>query len=132
MITAAKKQNIVIQYLIWQLFDVPKGLIGAWKNFLLFNLNYFSIVLLFKTLFSPWRKYKWSYGRGFDIGRYLETFFSNLVSRILGAIIRSFLIFIGLMAEIFIVFAGLIVFIGWLIMPAFLIAGLIFGFKIIL
>ena len=132
MITAAKKQNIVIQYLIWQLFDVPKGLIGAWKNFLLFNLNYFSIVLLFKTLFSPWRKYKWSYGRGFDIGRYLETFFSNLVSRTLGAIIRSFLIFIGLMAEIFIVFAGLIVFIGWLIMPAFLIAGLIFGFKIIL
>ena len=27
--------------------------------------------------------------------------------------------------------AGLIVFIGWLIMPAILIAGLIFGFKII-
>jgi len=131
MITAAKRQNILIQYLIWQFFDVPGELIRAWKNFLLFNLNYFSIPLLIKTFFSYWRRYKWSYGRGFDIGRYLEVFFSNLISRVLGAVVRSFLIFFGIIVEIFIVFAGFVVFISWLIMPAFLIAGLIFGFKII-
>mgnify|MGYP001562623821 CR=1 FL=1 len=128
---ASFAKNIVFLWLSWQFFEVPKELLKGWKNFLLFNLNYFSISLLFKTLFSPWRKYKWSYGKGFDIGRYLEAFFSNLISRVLGAIVRSFLLLIGLIAEIFIVFAGLIVFIGWLIMPAFLIAGLIFGFKII-
>jgi len=131
MLEAAKKQNIVIQYLIWQFFDVPGELIKAWKNFLLFNLNYFSISLLVKTFFSHWRRYKWFYGKGFDIGRYLEVLFSNLISRVLGAIIRSFLLLIGLMVEIFIILAGLIVFAGWLIMPALLIAGLIFGFKII-
>jgi len=131
MLEAAKKQNIVIQYLIWQFFDVPGELIKAWKNFLLFNLNYFSISLLVKTFFSHWRRYKWFYGKGFDLGKYFEVFFSNLISRVLGAIVRSFLLLIGLIVEIFIVLAGLIVFVGWLIMPALLIAGLIFGFKII-
>jgi len=131
MIEAAKRQNMVTQYLIWQFFDVPRELIKAWKNFLLFNSNYFSIPLLIKTFFSYWRRYKWSYGRGFDIGRYLEVFFSNLISRVLGAVVRSFLIFFGSIVEIFIVFVGFIVFIGWLINPVILIAGLIFGFKII-
>jgi len=132
MTTAAKKQNIVFQYLVWQFFDVPKDLLLVWKNSLLFNLNYFSVFSLFKTLFSPWRKYKWSYGKGFDIKRYFEVLFSNLVSRFLGAIVRSFLIFAGLTVEIFIVFLGFIVFAGWLLLPAILVSGFIFGFKVIL
>ena len=123
---------VIIQYLTWHFFDVPREIIKAWKNFLLFNLNYFSISLLFKTLFSHWRKYKWSYGRGFDIKRYFEVFFSNLISRILGAAVRSFLILFGLMAEIFIIFAGLIILIAWLVMPLLLVAGFVFGFNIIL
>jgi len=103
----------------------------AWKNFLRFNLNYFSISLLLKTLFSHWRKYQWSYGRGFDIKRYAEVFFSNLISRVIGAIIRFFLILIGVVAEIIIVLAGIIVFLGWLLLPVLLLAGLWFGFKLL-
>lgn len=131
MIETAEKQNIVIQYLSWQFWEVPREILKAWRNFLLFNLNYFSIPLLIKTFFSHWRRYQWSYGRGFDIGRYFEVFFSNLISRILGAIVRSFLLIIGLIVEFFIIAGGLIVFLSWLILPAILIAGLIFGFKII-
>jgi len=83
---------ILIQYLSWHFFDVPKDILRGWKNFLKFGLNYFSISLLFKTLFSHWRKYRWFYPKGFDIGKYIEVFFSNLISRILGAILRIFLI----------------------------------------
>jgi len=125
-------ENILIQYLSWQFFDVPKKLIKVWKNFLLFNLNYFSILLLIKTLFAPWRRYKMSYGRGFDIGRYFEAFISNLIFRTLGAIVRIFLIIIGLFAEVFIILAGIIVFFGWLVLPIVLITGLIFGLKVLI
>ncbi len=97
-----------------------------------FNLNYFSVPLLLKTFFSHWRKYKWSYGRGFDVGRYFEAFFSNLISRVLGAIIRSIMIFLGLITEIFVLLLGLIVFVGWLILPALLIFGIYHGFRILL
>lgn len=124
-------QNIFFQYLSWQFFEMPGNLIKAWKNFLKFNLNYFSIPLLLKTLFSPWRRYKWSYPQGFDIGKYLEVFVSNLISRILGAIMRIFLIVSGLVFEIFLIFGGIVVFLGWLILPFLLILGFYYGFKIL-
>lgn len=130
MIEVAKKQNILFQWLSWQFFEVPGNILKAWKNFLKFNLNYFSIPLLLKTLFSPWRRYKTSYGRGFDIGRYFEVLLSNLIFRGLGAIMRSFLIIIGLLVEIFIIFGGLIIFFGWLILPILLALGLVFGFRV--
>ncbi len=125
-------QNIIFQYISWQFFDVPKNILKAWKNFLKFNLNYFSVPLLLKSFFSPWKKYKVSYGKGFDIGKYLEAFFSNLIFRILGAIMRSFVIIIGLIVEVFIIFAGPIIFFGWLVLPALLIFGFIFGIKILI
>ena len=132
MITeVAKKTNIFFQWLFWQFFEMPGNILKAWRNFLLFNLNYFSILLLLKTFFSPWRRYKWSYGKGFDATRYLEAFFSNLISRILGAVMRSFLIFIGLLVEIFIIFAGAIIFLGWLVLPLILIFGIYHGFRIL-
>jgi len=125
-------ENIFLQWLSWHFFDVPRSILIAWKNFLRFNLNYFSIPLLLKTLFSPWRRYQFTYGKGFDIGRYFTVFFSNLIFRLLGAVMRGFLIIIGLLVEIFIIFAGFIVFLGWLILPILLIFGLYHGFRILL
>ena len=126
------QQNILISYFIWYFFDVPREILRGWKNFLLFNLSYFSIPMLLKTFFSHWRQYKWSYGRGFDISRYLEAFFSNLISRILGAIMRAVLIFIGVLSEILIFIFGMILFLGWIFLPVFIIYGLYFSVKIIL
>jgi len=125
-------QNIFFQWLSWQFFDVPIDILKAWKNFLKFNLNFFSVPLLIRTLLSHWRQYKWYYPRGLKIGKDLEVFASNLISRILGAIMRSFLILVGLFVEIFIFFIGLIIFLGWLILPILLIWGLYYGFRILL
>jgi len=129
MVEVSLTKNILVQYLIWYFFDVPKEILRGWKNFLLFNLNYFSFFLLLKTFFSHWRQYRWSYGRGFDISRYLEAFFSNLISRILGAIMRTVLISIGIITEIFIILVGAIMFFGWIFIPVFIIFGLYFSFK---
>jgi hypothetical protein len=124
-------QNIFFQYIFWHFWESPKSVLIGWGNFLKFGLNYFSLPLLLKTLFSPWRRYSWSYGRGFDIKIYLEVFLSNLISRILGAVLRIFLIILGILFEIFIFFSGLIVFLGWLILPLLLIAGFFYGFSIL-
>lgn len=124
-------QNIFFQYLIWQFFEMPGNILNGWKNFLKFGLNYFSLPLLFKTLFSPWRKYELSYGKGFDAGRFFEVFFANLISRILGAILRIFLIIAGILFEIFLVIGGLMVFLAWFVLPVFSVWGLIFGLKIL-
>lgn len=131
MVKADQRQNILLAWFSWQFFDTPKFILQAWQNFLKFNLNYFSVPLLLKTLFSHWRRYRWSYGRGFDLPRYLETFASNLISRILGAIMRSILISIGLLVEFFIILGGIIAFLGWLFLPILLILGMYHGFRIL-
>lgn len=128
---AIVEQNIVFLWLQWQFFDVPKGILKGGGNFLRFNLNYWSVPLLFKTLFSPWRRYRYSYGKRFDPKRYFEVFIFNMMSRTIGAVLRIFLILVGILAEIFIIFAGALIFLAWLILPVLLIAGLFFGLKII-
>lgn len=125
-------QNIFLQGISWYFFDVPLGILKAWKNFLKFNLKYFSVILLLKTLFSTWKRDRESYGRGFDFGKFFEIFFGNLISRILGFLIRSVLIIIGLLVEIIIIIIGLFIFFSWLIMPVILFAALIFGINLLL
>lgn len=126
------RKMIVLEFLLWYFVKVPQKILGAWRNFLKFNIEFFSIPLLLKTLFAHWRKYKWAYPRGFDLGVYLEVWFSNLISRTLGAIVRLFLIFIGILAEIIIFFAGAIVFLGWLALPSLLLILLLLGIEVCL
>jgi len=110
-------QFIPIQFFIWYLVDVPRQILSAWWNFLKFGLQYFSIPILLKTLFAPWRKYQWSYGEGFDLQRFAEALATNIISRTLGAIVRAIFIALGLLAEVLILIAGLIVLVGWFVLP---------------
>ena len=124
--------KVLVQFVYWYLIDVPKKILKGWRNFLKFNLEFFSIPLLFKTLFSYWRQYKWHYGQAFGISSYLETFVSNMISRVLGMIIRSGLIVAGLLVEIFIFLAGMVVFVGWFCLPVLLWLGLGSGLNALL
>jgi len=132
MVLAILRKNIFFLWLEWQFFEMPLNILKAWMNFLKFNLNYFSIPALIKTFFSPWRRYKMSYGKKIDPGRYFEAFTFNLMSRTIGAILRLFFILAGFLIEIIILLAGIVIFFSWLILPFLLIAGAIFGIRIIL
>ena len=131
MIESAWRNNIISAYLQWQFFDAPRNILKGWKNYLKFNLNYFSVPTLLKTLVSPWHRYKMSYGRRFDPGRYFEAFVFNMMSRVIGAIMRVFFIVLGILIEVFVFFAGLILFLGWIILPLLLVIIFLYGFRIL-
>ncbi len=122
------KQNIFTVWLFWHFYEMPKFLLGVWKNYILFALNYFSLSLLLKSLFAPWRRYKWHYPKGFDVGEFLSTIISNTFSRLMGALMRIILIIVGVLFQIFVVFAGLIIFILWILVPLIAVAGFLFVF----
>ena len=123
--------NIVFQYIYWHYCAQTKAILIAWKNVLSFNFNYWSVPLLLGTLFSFWHKYQEPYTRGFDFKEYLETFALNMVSRMIGAFIRTIVIIIGVVTEIIaLVFGGIILLI-WLVLPAFLFLAFIYGFRIL-
>jgi ATP-dependent Clp protease ATP-binding subunit ClpC len=117
-------KNILLQWLTWHFLEVPRNILRIFKGFLLFNFNYFSVPFLLKTLLAPWRKYGESYGRGFDLKRYLETFIFNSTSRILGAIVRIVMILVGLIFEVFIFISGAILLFVWIFLPILLIISL--------
>jgi len=122
----AQRSNIVLDWLIWQFFEMPKFLWRVWMNYFNFALNLFSLKLLLKTFFAPWRRYAWRYPRGFDVGEYLSTLISNTFSRFLGALMRVGLIFAGIFFQIFVAFVGAIIFILWLLVPFIIAAGFLF------
>lgn len=132
MIKVSPKRFIILQFLVWHFWEAPKGILKAFKNFLVFNFNYFSIGLLAKTLFSHWRRYRESYGKGLNIKRYFEAFTTNMISRILGAIVRIVTILVGLTVELFILIGGVIVFLTWIFLPVLLLLGLYFGLRFLI
>jgi hypothetical protein len=132
MIEASQKVGIFAKWLIWHYFEATRFLLRAFKNYLVFNFNYFSIPLLLKTLFSHWRRYVESYGRGFDPKRYFWAFSSNMISRVLGAIIRIGTIIIGLIFEFFIFLGGVLAVIFWLALPFLAIFLILAGVQFIL
>ncbi len=127
MIEACPKHNIFLLWLTWHFYEEPKQILKNWGNFLFFTFNYFSITQLIRTLFSPWRKYVDSYGRGFDFQKYIEVFIGNFMTRILGFVVRVFIIAAGLIAGVFVLIAGLTVFLLWFAIPFLVTIGFISG-----
>jgi hypothetical protein len=129
---AVEKQNIFSQIIVWWISETPRKIISAWKNFLRFNFNYFSVGVLLRTLFSPWRRYEVYRGRGFNVGKYIEAFISNLIFRLLGAFLRSILILAGLVAEIFVALAGAATFLFWIFLPFIAVGSFFFGVRLLI
>ena len=132
MIEASPKRILVFQWIVWHYARAPKQIILGWFNFLSFIPRYFSFGTLLKTLFAHWRRYKDSYGRGFDIKVYARTFLLNIISRILGAIIRIVVIAAGLIVELFVFIIGLALFVFWFAWPLFVICGIYVGLVLII
>jgi len=122
-----KQNDIITQWILWQFYESPRFLIGVWKNYILFSLNYFSLPILLKTLFYPWRRYIWKYPKGFDIAGFFNTLLSNMFSRFLGFLVRAALIVIGVFFQIFVIFMGAILICLWLFLPFIIIFGLLFA-----
>ena len=111
--------------------DAPRALVKGWGNILWFNANYFSVGLLLKTLFAPWKGIMWQKERGFNIGNVIEVAFSNIISRVLGAVVRTPIILVGLAGTIGIFLAGTALLLFWFLLPVLILVTFVYGFKLL-
>ena len=123
------KKALLIQYLIWHFYDVPMETITGWKNFLIFTFNYFSIDILIFTFFSHWHKYSLKYGKTISPSWYFEVFVFNMMSRIIGMMLRIFLIMFGIISELFVFFFGIEFLAFWLLLPLILFFSFLYGLR---
>lgn len=85
-----------------------------------FGLHLFSVKLLIKTLFSPWRRVQVNKKNpGFSLTDYFERLTFNVISRTVGFSVRSIIIFWGLIFTLGLFCAGLVVFLIWQILLPF-------------
>lgn len=84
--------------------------------------DYFSIDLLLKTLFSPYRQISAGQVRG-SINVQMRAFFDRLISRIIGAIVRTFMIIFGAVTMLLQVIIGGALLMLWGIIPLLPVIG---------
>lgn len=95
-----------------------------WKNYLGFFWWYFGVSRHFRTLFSSWRRDISHVSRlGFHPLLLAQSAFENLITRFLGATVRTFIILLGVLAEISTLVLGLMILVMWLFLPLFLFLG---------
>lgn len=111
----------VKDYILWHYGAAFGEGAAIWRNFIWFVYNLFSINVLLRTLFSPWKRIKEYYSRGFDPKQYLEVLLINIVMRFIGFFMRLIMISVGLAAEIMVLVAGIFAFIIWFTLPFFII-----------
>jgi hypothetical protein len=112
---------IILGYFKWHYGKALSSLTIIWKNFLLFTYNFFSITALFKNFFDPWKRMSDPYPDSFSLRKYFYTFIANSIVRILGIMMRTILIIIGLIFCIILLLLYPVTLIIWLGLPAILI-----------
>ncbi|HBT81715.1 TPA: hypothetical protein DEB04_03275 [Candidatus Giovannonibacteria bacterium] len=105
------------EYFIWHYGSALKDILELAKNFFWFFYHFFSIPLLAKTLLSPIWRLSEKYRRGFDPQALFETLIVNLISRLVGFILRTILLLAGLLVELFLLLALIPVFAAWIFLP---------------
>lgn len=114
-----------MNFITWYYIQGTKKLLEIWTDYLGYIFWYFGIGRHFRTLFSSWKRDISRVGRrGLHPVLWLQSAFENLVTRFLGAIVRSGVIIFGLIIELGAMFCGLVIFVVWLFLPLFLLLGL--------
>lgn len=86
--------------------------------------DFFSIGLLLRTLFSPFRQISAGRVRG-SLSVVLHAWLDKLISRLIGAMVRSAMIIAGLLALLLHVVVGAVLIIVWAVAPLLPVAGVV-------
>lgn len=106
-----------MNYLEWHYLYAPKRLLTIFKNFLIFIFHFFSIKELLSHLFAPWKRMTLEKGPGFDLEEWFRVFSFNLISRLMGALARSTLIFLGLIIIFILLLSFPLFWLLWFLVP---------------
>lgn len=120
-----------MSYIVWYYTGGLFKFVSVWKDLLVFFPRYFAIGWHIQTLFSPWKRDISRVGRrGFHPVLWAQNAAMNAVTRFLGAVVRSAVIFAGILIEVVVAVLGIFLFLEWLFWPLFLllVVGAIFYF----
>ncbi len=123
--------SIMHHYILWHYTTAFSEILHVWKNLLWFTYNFFSLPQMFKSYFSPWKRMTEERGNTFNFEDLAGFIIINLISRIIGMILRTIIISVGLLAILVLILAIIITYIFWIFAPILLVACLYYGLVLI-
>ncbi len=124
-----KVSYLVFDFVAWYYTRAFRNILAVWMNIEWFLIHFFSIPLLLKTFFSPWKRITDQYRRT-GIEELLQTLLINVMSRIFGALIRFVIILCGLVFMCFGVVGLFLVVFAWICMPVIFLLSMVYGVMI--
>lgn len=116
---------VIFDFFIWWYSDGYRDLLSRLHDTVFRIWHFFSVNLLFKTLFSPWKRII-SYP-GKSIQAQFRALIDNLVSRLVGFFVRTIMIIAAVIVVALTVLIGAVLLIGWPLAPVIIIGLVIFG-----
>ncbi|MEY2641014.1 MAG: hypothetical protein RL150_407 [Candidatus Parcubacteria bacterium] len=119
-------------YLAWHYTRALRDLASHVRTFLWFFWNLFSIHELLRTFFAPFERLGEAAPKRFNPEQYFEALATTLVMRVVGIVVRSFFILLGLGMLCACALVGCLVFCVWLLLPLLWIAVVVAGVMALL
>jgi hypothetical protein len=108
-------------YLYWHYTMGIRELLRNLWNFIVFEFHFFSVKELVLTLFAPFQRLKETYDKNFlDIERLLSSFVINIIMRIIGFCVRSFILLCALISISLSLILFPFIILIWLALPVLL------------
>jgi hypothetical protein len=123
-VTGYNKDMFLVGILSWWYKDGILNRIRIAQNRLVMSADLFSIKLLIRTLFNPFRQIS-ADTSGSSFPEKFRAFFDRLLSRVIGAVARSFMVIFGSIVIFLQVIFEFSFMIFWLLMPILPILGAI-------
>jgi ATP-dependent Clp protease ATP-binding subunit ClpC len=107
-----------MRFIYWHYTFGLKSFIQRWYFSLVWIIHYFSLILIPRTLFSPWKKLADDTDSpGFQPELIFRRISFNIISRTIGAIVRTLIFITGLACFLLAFFSGIAGIILWLVFP---------------
>lgn len=108
---------ILFEFFIWYYGRVPRALLRAWDNFLVFFYHFFGIRYHLVTLFRPWHLVQVRFQEEGMVKTYLYNIASRIIGSVLGAIVRFITVLTGLSVILSVGVLGAVGQLCWLLLP---------------
>ncbi len=118
--------GLFLAYFRWHYSRAYRDTLAIWFNFAWFITHFFSIPLLIRTLLSPWKRMT-ERPQEHNAQAVFESIIVNVLSRMVGFVIRAALIISGVVSLILHSFGLLLFMVVWTLLPILSVAAIVTG-----
>jgi len=124
--------TFALHYTHWHYGRAYSDMYRVWMNLFWFIFNFFSVTTLLSTFLQPFKRMDEGYPKGFDPSGWAQVVIVNVLMRFVGMMMRAIMILFALFLSLLLFLFGIIVFVVWTIMPAFLVAIVVLGMYLLI